>query len=88
MFYDQAYYAAGALEGVEEEEQDTMADFYSYLNAYAVAGRAVEIREEAMEAPGYIEWQEWERTNTMAMYINEILEDAVCDYNVFSRDGE
>ena len=71
-----------------EEDKDAMADFYALLRSYAVAGKAVDVREEAMDSWGYVVWSEYSRTDLMAMYLNEILEDAVCDYNVFRRDDE
>ncbi len=72
-------------EAVTEEEKIHMAEVYAILNVYAVAGRAVEIRDMAEAMPGYEQWQSINRTNIRSMYLNEILEDAVVNYNVLSR---
>lgn len=84
VFYNQA------KEGLEKhalsvKERNEMAEIYALLNVYAVAGRAQEIREETMRQPAYELWQEYSRTDILSMYLNEILEDAVCDYNVLQR---
>ena len=65
-----------------------MAELYAILNVYAVAGRALDIREESTQLPAYGLWQEYSRTDILAMYLNEIVEDAVCDYNIFKRPME
>ena len=53
------------------------------------AGVAANISFEGLEAnKGYQLWQEYDRTDIYAMYLEEIMEDAVCDYNVFSRGQE
>lgn len=70
------------------EERELMAELYAILNVYAVAGRAYEIRTESMEMPAYELWQEYSRTDILAMYLNEIIEDAVYDYNIFKRPME
>ncbi len=87
VFYRQAL-SAVQDKNLAEEDKDAMADFYALLRTYAVAGKAVDVREEAMDSWGYVVWSEYSRTDLMAMYLNEILEDAVCDYNVFRRDDE
>lgn len=87
VFYNQAY-ASLQDKGKEEADVDAMADFYALLNAYSVAGRAVEIRQQALDSWEYLMWQEYSRTDIKSMYLDEILEDAVCDYNTFQRDEE
>lgn len=71
-----------------EEKREIMAELYAILNVYAVAGKAYEIHEEVTKLPAYSLWQEYSRTDIQAMYLNEILEDAVCDYNFFKRPSE
>ncbi len=85
VFYDQAY---NSLEGEEllPEDRDAMAEFYAYMNAYSVAGKAFEVRQEALDAWEYKLWQEYNRTNIQSMYLDEIVEDAVCDYNTFQKE--
>ncbi|MCI9147013.1 MAG: metallophosphoesterase [Hungatella sp.] len=80
FFYEKA---REELEGKElgPDEIRNMAELYAMLNVQAVAGRAYEIRDYVMAAPYYEVWQEYERTSILAMYMNEILEDAVVDYN-------
>ena len=63
-----------------------MAEFYAYMNAYSVAGKAFEVRQEALDAWEYKLWQEYNRTNIQSMYLDEIVEDAVCDYNTFQKE--
>ena len=55
------------------------------LNVRAVGGRAYEIKDYVMATPYYELWQQYDRTSIMCMYMNEILEDAVVDYNEKSR---
>ncbi len=86
-FYDQAFEEIGE-NALSEEDRDIMSDFYAWLNVYAVAGKAQEIRQEALDSWGYVVWQEYNREDILGTYLEEILEDAVCDYNVFRRDDE
>ena len=62
-----------------------MAEYYALLNVYAVAGRAEELMTWALSAPARELWQEYNRTDIQSMYLDEIVEDAVCDYNTFQR---
>lgn len=84
VFYDEAYESLNGYE-LSLEQKAEMAELYAILNVYAVAGKAYTIGQGAMEFPAYEWWQEYSRTDILAMYLNEILEDAVCDYNVFTR---
>ncbi len=67
------------------EERRKMAEFYAFLNVYSVAGRAVEIRDWAAASKTYELWEEYNRSDILSMYIDEILEDAYCDYNTFQK---
>ena len=84
IFYKQA---EANLEkySLSANEKQRMAEVYALLNVYAVEGRAWQIRDEMMKTPAYEIWQRYDRTDILCMYMNEIIEDAVCDYNVFSR---
>ena len=84
VFYNQARSALGQY-ALSSEEKSDMAELYAILNVYAVAGKALAIREDSLSMPAYELWQRYNRTDILAMYLNEILEDAVCDYNVFRR---
>lgn len=84
IFYRQAMEAL-QQEELSEKERADMAELYAIANVYAVAGRAVDLRQEVMEAPAYDLWQNFARTSIQAMYLNEIIEDAVCNYNVLQR---
>lgn len=86
-FYQKAFQALDGKQ-LSEEDRDAMADFYAYMNVYSVAGKAVEVRDEALESWGYMVWKENNLSDIQSMYLDEILEDAVCDYNVFRRDDE
>lgn len=67
--------------GLTQEEISNMAQMYAILNVQAVAGKAYEIREYMKATPYYEMWQQFDRTSILCMYMNEILEDAVIDYN-------
>lgn len=69
---------------ISSEDKEKMAELYALLNVYATAGRAQELKAEVERKPEYELWKEYDRTDIYAMYLEEILEDAVCDYNVFS----
>ncbi len=83
-YYESAYSNLQNKELTEEERQ-TMAEYYALLNVYAVAGRAEELMTWALSAPARELWQEYNRTDIQSMYLDEIVEDAVCDYNTFQR---
>ncbi len=84
VFYNKAW-ADLQRYSLSTEERTIMAELYALLNVYAVAGRAQEIRDHSMALPAYELWQEYSRTDILCMYLNEILEDAVCNYNVLRR---
>ena len=48
----------------------------------------MEIRQEALDSWGYVVWQEHNRTGLLDLYLQEILDDGVRDYNIFRRDDE
>ena len=58
------------------------------MNVYATAGHAQDLKADVEGNKEYQLWQEYDRTDIYAMYLEEIMEDAVCDYNVFSRGQE
>ncbi|MCI8837740.1 MAG: metallophosphoesterase [Hungatella sp.] len=72
-------------QGLSPEEIHGMAELYAMLNVQAVGGRAFEIKQYAMSMPYYELWQQYDRTSILCMYMNEILEDAVVDYNERKR---
>ncbi len=84
IFYSKA---RDELEGkeVSPDEIRGMAEVYAMLNVRAVGGRAYEIKDYIMAMPYYELWQRYNRTSILAMYMDEILEDAVVDYNKRSR---
>jgi len=81
VFYNQAREGL-SKHALSVRERNDMAELYALLNVYSVAGRAWEIKEETMKRPAYELWQEYNRTDILSMYLEEILEDAVCNYNV------
>lgn len=87
VFYNKAFEALGGKD-ITEEDRDVLADLYAYLNTYAAAGKVVEIRQEALDSWGYVVWQEHNRTGLLDLYLQEILDDGVRDYNIFRRDDE
>ena len=60
--------------------------FSTFAISMSVAGKAFEVRQEALDAWEYKLWQEYNRTNIQSMYLDEIVEDAVCDYNTFQKE--
>ena len=73
---------------ISQEEKEKMAELYALMNVYATAGHAQDLKADVEGNKEYQLWQEYDRTDIYAMYLEEIMEDAVCDYNVFSRGGE
>ncbi|MCI9361128.1 MAG: metallophosphoesterase [Hungatella sp.] len=84
IFYNQA------IEGLKkyalsDRQGEEMAEIYALLNVYAVGGNAYQIKDRIITRPAYEQWQEYDRTDILCMYMNEIVGDANCDYNVFTR---
>ena len=84
IFYNQA------LENLKKynlptREREEMAEIYALLNVYAVGGDAWRIRDRIIAMPAFNQWQEYDKTDIFCMYMNEIVEDAIYDYNVFTR---
>ena len=71
-----------------QQEKEKMAELYALMNVYATAGHAQDLKADVEGNKEYQLWQEYDRTDIYAMYLEEIMEDAVCDYNVFSRGQE
>ncbi len=84
VYYDKAYNSLATKE-LTQEERRLMAEYYSIMNIYSVAGKAQEILDWSENAPARGLWQQYSRTDILSMYLDEIIEDAVCDYNVFQR---
>lgn len=85
VFFNQAYDSLKNKE-IKEKDKKSMAQLYAELNAYAVAGTAMEKKEETLANPAYQLWQEYDNNNILYLYMEEILRDAVCDYNTFRRE--
>ncbi len=79
-FYKDAF---RELEGRELDIQDIkeMAELYAELNVQATAGKAFEIQDFIQQEYSYKLWQEYDPTSILAMYMDELIEDAVVDYN-------
>lgn len=88
-FLQEIFYtkAKEELEGkdLSPDEIRSMAEIYAMLNVRAVGGRAYEIKDYIMATPYYELWQQYDRSSILCMYMNEILEDAVVDYNERQR---
>ncbi len=71
------------LEGKElrPEQIRNMADLYGTANVHAVAGSAYKIQDFIIDSEAYKQWQEYDHSSILCMYLNEIVEDAVVDYN-------
>ena len=84
IYFEKAYRNLAGKD-LTEEDRRMMAEYYAYMNSYSIAGKVVEIAEWAEAAPARQMWKEYSRTDIQSMYLDEILEDAVCDYNVFQK---
>ncbi len=84
IFYNKARHELEG-KGLSPDEIRSMAEIFAMLNVRAVGGRAYEIKDYVMATPYYELWQQYDRTSILCMYMNEILEDAVVDYNEKSR---
>ncbi len=84
-FLQESFYKEAVNElqgkGLSQEDIQGMAELYAMVNVQAVAGKLYEIRDEIQSDRGYELWQEYDRTSLLCMYMNELLEDAVVDYN-------
>lgn len=85
VFYNQAYEDL-KNKGISVKDKSLMADLYAKLNAYAAAGKALEIRDEIISNPAYDMWKEKDGSSILYLYMEEMLRDAVWDYNRFSRE--
>lgn len=85
IFFNEAYESL-KHKGINKSDKTVMAELYARLNSYSVAGRAMEIKDEIMEDPSYIMWQERDSSSILFLYMEEILRDAVCDYNTFVKE--
>lgn len=84
-FLERIYYAKAMeeLQGKElkPEQIKRMAELYGMVNVQAVAGNAYTIRDYVLQDEAYDLWQAYDYSSILCMYMNEILEDAVVDYN-------
>lgn len=81
--------AVEELRGKElsQDQIKNMAQLYALLNVESVAGTACDVRDFVEEDDNFELWQMYDRTSILCMYMNEIMEDAVRDYNEMSRPG-
>lgn len=84
IYYNKAYRSLNEKE-LSPNQKREMAEFYAILNVYSVAGKAVDIMDWALSSPSRELWAEYSRTDIESMYLDEIIEDAVCDYNTFQK---
>lgn len=80
VFYNQA---RGALTNVQltEIQKDQMAHMFADLNVSYYAGKAVEIKDAAINDPSYHLWENHVFDSILVQYMQSILNDAVRDYN-------
>ena len=70
---------------IPRHDKAQMANLYAKLNVYSYAGKAVEIVAEVVEDPAYQLWEEYGGNDILYQYMQEIVRDAVVDYNHFER---
>ena len=83
-FLQETYYRQ-AVEDLQDyeltaEEKEEMAELYAVVNVAAVEGHACDLADWVLEQEAYQQWMDYERTDTLAMYLSEILEDAEMDF--------
>lgn len=83
-FYKRAVRELQEKELTQDQIRD-MAELYAILNVQAVAGNAYEVRDYVLTSPSYELWTQLNRTSLLAMYMEEVLEDGIIDYNKRSR---
>ncbi len=66
---------------LDDEQMQSMAELYAIVNVQAVGGTLYKVREGMMAEYGYELWQQYDRDSILCMYLNELLDDAVVDYN-------
>ncbi|MEG0565339.1 MAG: metallophosphoesterase [Hungatella sp.] len=84
VFYNQAYDGLKNHE-ISPADKARMSDLYAELHAYSVEGRAIEIKEKILSDPSYRMWQERDGVSINYLYMEEILRDAIQDYNSFRK---
>lgn len=89
VFSNQADAVLKKIPEITEEERKKMCRFYAGLNDYYYQGKAIEIKDEALENEAFTLWQEKAYETVLNEYILYILEDAKQDYNcLYVREGE
>lgn len=90
VFYNQACEEIKRLpkygEEITEEDMAQMAQLYARLKMYYYAGQASLIADEVKKDFGYRLWDEYGYPSIIPQYIEEMLKDAVGDYNKVSRE--
>ncbi len=87
VYYQEAYSSQKGRD-LTREVRRGMSNFYAELRLASVAGNVFGIRDWAEEQDAYVWWQDYGYEDIQGMYIEEILEDAVCDFNTFQKNGE
>lgn len=70
---------------IPRHDKAQMANLYAKLNVWSYAGKAVEVVAEVVEDPAYLLWEEYGGNDILYQYIQEIVRDAVVDYNSFEK---
>ena len=85
VFYNKAYEELKHIDNKEHEftddEMASMSQVYAKLNSYSYAGLAYKLKEETLKDPSYKLWVNYTYPSILMQYIEEILTDAVVDYN-------
>ena len=85
VFYNKAYEELKHIDNKEHEftddEMASMSQMYAKLNSYSYAGLAYKLKEETLKDPSYKLWTNYTYPSILMQYMEEILTDAVVDYN-------
>lgn len=89
VFYNQAQDEFDRVEGFEKltnSQRKLMANVYAELNSACYAGKAVEVKDEAIKKPGWKLWSEHGYPSILSQYLEFIVRDGVKDYNVLEAE--
>lgn len=84
VFYNQAQDEFERMENFGQltaRQKDQMAKVYAEINAACYAGKAVEVKDKAVEKAGYKLWEEYGYPSILSQYLESIVRDGTKDYN-------
>ncbi len=89
VFYNQAQDEFAENEdkiGLSKTQRDLMAKLYGELNTYYYNGKVYEIRDKALERPGFQLWDELGYPSILAQHLESVVDEGTVDYNVLEAE--